>query len=195
MRLRAPFRRLRKDESGATIVEFALVSVPFILLLLGIIDIGYHAYLSAMVQGTLNEAARQVTVGGVTGSTVDSFVTGRIKAVSPQGTVVITKKSYFDFTHVGKPEPITTDTAPLGVYNHGDCFEDDNGNGVWDADSGASGLGGAEDIVYYTATVSYTGLVPLQALLGFSSTETVTGTAMMKNQPYAAHPDPQVICN
>jgi len=65
---------------------------------------------------------------------------------------------------------------------------------VWNSDGGQSGNGGGDDIVYYTATVSYPALMPLRKLLGWSATETVTATMMMRNQPYAAQPQPATIC-
>jgi Flp pilus assembly protein TadG len=195
-RLRFPIRRLRRDEKGATIVEFALVSVPFLMLMLGLIDIGYHMYLSSMIQGTLNDVARQVTVGGTTTDQVKTLIQNQIALLAPKGaTITVVPQSYYDFTGVKQPEPITTDTPPLGVYNHGDCFLDYNGNGVWDADQGTgNSTGGSDDIAYYTVTVSYVGLVPLQKLLGWSPNEQIVGTMMMRNQPYASQPDPATVC-
>lgn len=194
MKGRTTLRRLRRDRRGATIVEFALVAAPFIMLILGLVDVGYREYVSVMLQGAINEAARQVTVGGVTSDTVDTFVKARVAGVAPQATVAITKSSYFDFSNVGKPEPITTDTVPLGVYNVGDCYIDENGNGVWDSDSGLAGVGGSDDIVYYKVTVTFGSLVPVQNLFGWSGTETVSATTMMRNQPYASQPDPATKC-
>jgi Flp pilus assembly protein TadG len=187
-------RRLARDRKGVAAVEFALVAVPVIVMLLGLIDLGMRSYIASQLQGTMDQAARKVTIGGVSTATVSSFVTDRIKRILPGATVVVTPKSYDDFSDVGKPEPITTDTAPLGIYNAGDCFLDMNGNGVWDSDGGQSGNGGGDDIVYYTATVTYPAMMPMRSLLGWSSLETVTAVMMMRNQPYAAQPQPATVC-
>jgi Flp pilus assembly protein TadG len=168
--------------------------VPLIVMLLGLVDLGFRSYIASQLQGTMDQAARKVTIGGVSTTTVTNFVSDRIRRILPGATVVVVPKSYDDFSDVGKPEPITTDTAPLGVYNAGDCFTDLNANGVWDSDGGQSGNGGGDDIVYYTATVSYPALMPLRKLLGWSATETVSATMMMRNQPYAAQPQPATIC-
>lgn len=189
-------KHLRQDVRGATLVEFAIVAMPLIVMMMAMFDLGFREYISIQLAGALDQSARQVTVGtATTVATVKASVTARIRTILPGATVTVVPSSYNAFSKVGKPEPITTDTAPTGVYNKGDCFEDVNGNGVWDADSGLSGTGGSDDIVYYTATVTYPEIVPMRRLLGWSATETVTGTAMMKNQPYASQADPAVICS
>lgn len=181
-------------ERGSTATEFAMVAPVLLMIIFALLDLGFRQYIASQLQGSLDQAARTVTVGGVPASTVSTFVTGRIRRILPGATVAINTKSYDDFASVGKPEPITTDTAPLGSYNIGDCFEDMNGNGVWDADSGSSGTGTSEDIVYYTAVVTYPALLPLGKLLGWPSTETVSASMMMRNQPYATQAQPAIKC-
>jgi len=187
---------LRQDVRGATLVEFAIVAMPLIVMMMAMFDLGFREYISIQLAGALDQSARQVTVGTATNAAaIKTSVTAQIKTVLPGATVNVIPSSYDAFSKVGKPEPITTDSAPIGVYNKGDCFEDDNGNGVWDSDSGLNGTGGSDDIVYYTAIVTYPEIVPMRRLLGWSATETVTGTAIMKNQPYASQADPAVICS
>lgn len=195
-RYKAVARRLRSNERGVAVVDFAIVMVPLILLLFGLIDLGFRAYVGVMLQGGLNSVARQVTVSNTTTATqITALVKGKVNKVLPGANVTVAASSYYNFTNVGKPEPITTDTAPLGVYNTGDCFLDLNGNGVWNADSGTGGTGSSDDIVYYTATATYTALIPIQALFGKPSTETVSATALFKNQPYASQADPATVCS
>jgi Flp pilus assembly protein TadG len=188
-------RSVRQDERGATLVEFAIIAAPMLIMMMGMFDLCFREYIGIQLQAALDQSARQVTVGTSTSViTIKSAVTKQVQTILPGATVAIVASSYDAFSHVGKPEPITTDTAPLGSYNKGDCFSDLNGNGFWDADSGLSGTGGSDDIVYYTATVTYPQLLPMKQLLGWAATETVTGTTMMKNQPYASQADPATIC-
>jgi Flp pilus assembly protein TadG len=187
-------RRLARDEGGITLVEFALVSPVLLMMMLALIDLGFRSYVSMQLQGTLDQAARKVTVGSVTTSSINSFVQQRMTAIIRTATVTVAEKNYDTFSHVGKPEPITTDTAPIGTYNKGDCFLDINGNGTWDSDSAESGTGSGDDVVYYTATVTFPALMPLGRLLGWPSTETVSATMMMRNQPYAAQAQPATVC-
>jgi hypothetical protein len=187
-------RRLTRDARGISAVEFGLVAPPLLLILMALFDLGMRAYIGVQLQGTLDQASRKVTVGTSASATISSFVQQRIGMVLKNATVAVTTKDYDSFSHVGKPEPITTDTAPLGTYNKGDCFLDINGNGTWDSDSSTTGTGSGDDVVYYTAVVSYPALMPLGRWLGWSSTETVSATTMMRNQPYAAQIAPATVC-
>jgi Flp pilus assembly protein TadG len=193
---RRPLRTLARDRRGATLVEFAIITVPMLVMMMGMFDLAFREYISIQLAGALDQSARQVTVGTTTTTaTIRAAVTAQIQTILPGASVSVVPSSYASFATVGKPEPITTDTAPTGSYNAGDCFLDLNGNGKWDADSGLGGTGGSDDIVYYTATVTFPEILPMRKLIGWSSTETVTGTTMMKNQPYASQPDPAVICS
>jgi Flp pilus assembly pilin Flp len=178
-------RSLRRDARGATIVEFALILPVLCTLLLGVLDLGYRSYVTSIVQGALHEAARMATVGGVPITTIETHVQNRLQRFSNNATINVTTRSYADFTGVGIPETITSDTAPIGTYNSGDCYEDYNGNGHYDLDRGRSGLGGAEDVVYFEVTMTYPHIVPLGRFLGWSNYVTITQNTLLRNQPYA----------
>ena len=120
---------LRKAEDGATLVEFALILPALCVLLLGIFDLGYRSYANSVLLGALHDAARMATVGGLTQAQIDARVRSRLSNFANNSTVTIQTQSYFEFSHVGTPERITSDTAPFNTYNSGDCFEDANGNG------------------------------------------------------------------
>jgi Flp pilus assembly pilin Flp len=178
-------RSLRRDRRGATIVEFALILPVLCTLLLGVLDLGYRSYVTSIVQGALHEAARMATVGGVPITTIETHVQNRLQRFSNNATITVTTRSYADFTGVGIPETITSDTAPIGTYNSGDCYEDYNGNGHYDLDRGRSGLGGAEDVVYFEVTMTYPHIVPLGRFLGWNNNVTITQNTLLRNQPYA----------
>jgi Flp pilus assembly pilin Flp len=181
-----PLRALRRDTKAATIVEFALILPVLCMMLLGTLDLGYRSYVSSVVQGTLHDAARMATVGGVTTAQIQTFVQNRLQAFSRNATITTTAHSYSDYSGVKVAETITNDTAPIGVYNQGDCFQDANGNGVWDSDRGRSGTGGSEDVVYFEVTMTYPHIVPVGRLFGWSPNITTTQNTELRNQPYAA---------
>jgi Flp pilus assembly protein TadG len=187
-------RRLGRDARGVSAVEFALVATPLFVTLFALVDLGFRQYMQVQLEGTLDQAARKVTVGGVTTATIQSFVEGRMKRILPGATVVVTPKGYNDFSDVAKPEPITTDTAPLGTFNTGDCYLDMNNNNVWDADGGSTSITGGDDIIYYTATATFRAIMPLGKWLGWGANRTVTSTIAIRNQPYAAQPQPVTKC-
>ena len=162
-----PPRASAATSSGATIVEFAMILPVMCMLLLGVLDLGYRSYVTSIVQGALHEAARMATVGGVPTAQIDTQVqqpAARILAPTP--TIDDRRRELFDFTGVARPETITQDTAPLGSYNPGDCFEDANGNSSYDLDRGRGGMGGAEDIVRFEVTMTYPRIVPIGGFLG-----------------------------
>ena len=192
--IRRRLRGIAADRKGATIVEFALISPVLCVVLLGFIDLGYRSYVSSVIQGALQEAARNATVGTKTGAQIDALVISRLKSFSKYSTPVINKTSYSDYSGVQMPEKITSDTAPVGVYNSTDCYEDANNHGKYDLDRGKTGLGGADDVVYYEIVLTFPRIVPLGKILGFSNTQTIRAATVMQNQPFAARSVPPVLC-
>jgi len=186
--MRQPRRALKalgRDSGGATIVEFALILPVLCMLLLGTLDLGYRSYVSSVVQGALHDAARMATVGNVSTATIQTYVQNKLQAFARNATITTTTRSYADYSGVKVAETITQDTAPFGSYNPGDCFQDANGNGVYDTDRGRSGTGGAEDVVYFEVTMTYPHILPVGQLFGWGSNVTTTQNTVLRNQPYA----------
>ena len=51
-------RSTLRDEEGASLVEFALIAPTLLVLLLGAFDLCYNVYGNTMLQGAIQEAAR-----------------------------------------------------------------------------------------------------------------------------------------
>lgn len=187
---------LRRDTRGATIVEFALVSPVMILMMMGLGDLGYQVYAQAILNGAMQKAGRDSAIqgGGENTSTIDGKVTYMVKNIAKNATITFTRKNYDSFSVI-KPEPFV-DTNGNGVRNAGECYTDINGNNQWDADPGVNGQGGANDVTVYTATVTYPHLFPVASLLGWPSTQTITASTLLKNQPYASQTTvtPATVC-
>lgn len=181
-------RALRGDARGATIVEFAMILPVMSILLLGVIDLGYRSYVTSIVQGALHEAARMATVGGVPTAQIETHVRTRLHEFSRNAAVVTRTRSYAEFSGVKTPETITQDTAPFGQYNPGDCYQDYNNNGGYDLDRGRSGLGNAEDVVYFEVEMTYPHIVPIGSFLGggWNDDVVITQNTILRNQPFAA---------
>jgi Flp pilus assembly protein TadG len=192
--VRARSATLRDDTRGATIVEFAMILPVLIGLLLSILEVGYQGYVTAVVQGALSKASRQVTVGNRTADDVVATIKSEVQPVVPAKYVTVATRRYYNFSNVGKPEKITSDTDPKGVYNPGDCFEDANNNGSYDSTPGDIGVGSADDIVYYTVNIVYPNLTPIGALLSWGPTRTVSASTVIRNQPFTSRAQPTTIC-
>ncbi|HBQ91567.1 MAG TPA: hypothetical protein DD795_00900 [Erythrobacter sp.] len=198
-------RGIRRDDSGATIVEFAIILVPMVILLMGGIELGYNSYVRSVLQGSLNDAARRAAVEApainASGSTVEekveNLIRGTVRKVSPNATVNVTQQSYFDFSNIGNPEKLMTDHNSNGQFDaaDGDCWEDANGNGQFDTDAGKTGQGGAEDVVHYVADVSAPRLFPLHAFIPtINPTIEFELQAAVRNQPFGQQANAAVIC-
>jgi hypothetical protein len=94
------------------------------------------------------------------------------------------RKSYTSFSVV-KPEPFV-DNNGNGKRDPGECFTDVNNNGIWDADPGIAGQGGANDVALYTMTITYPRIFPVAGLMGWPQTQTISSSTLLKNQPYAS---------
>ncbi len=203
--LRTSLHKLRSDERGATIVEFAFIVGPMLLLLMGGLELGYNSYVRSTMQGALNDAARTAAVEfpiiNVPGSTVEeqveNLIEETVKHVAPNASIEVTQKSYFEFSAIGNPEKLMTDNNGNGQFDadDNDCWEDANGNGSYDTDAGKTGNGGADDVVLYSASISTPRILPLQNFLpGVGPTMEYTLQTAVRNQPYDKQATAAVIC-
>lgn len=190
---------LASSDSGVSAIEFALIAPVFLTLLLGTFDVGHSMYVRSVLQGAIQDAGRDAGLESGVNITndIDTFVARQLKTVAPEGAVLTTRKNHRNFTDAGKPEDFN-DANGNQTYDPEECFTDSNGNQQWDADKGRTGQGGADDVVVYTATLSYERIVPLGGFLGWSDTNTVSASTVLRNQPYAdqaARPETQICPN
>ncbi len=59
----AALRRFARADRGATAVEFAIIALPFLTLLFGIIELGMVFMVSTTLQNATDNAARQIRTG------------------------------------------------------------------------------------------------------------------------------------
>lgn len=178
--------RLLRDDRGATLTEFAFVGPVLILMVMGIFDMAHTQYTSALVNGAMQKAGRDLTLEGAgsTEAVVDQRVKDQVSAVVPStATVTLEKLSHFDFSDVGEAEEFNDDNGD-GICNNGEVYVDVNENGQWDANQGEQGIGGARDVVLYTAVVRYPRLFPMYGLAGLDQDVTVRSSTVMRNQPF-----------
>lgn len=185
-----PFaRRLQGDARGATVVEFAIVAPVMGLLLLGAFDVGHTLYMRAVLQGIVQKTARDSTLEDSTDTAaqtaLDDKVRAQVRALANNATVTITRRYYRTFAEVAAARREDfTDTNGNGTCDAGEPYIDSNLNANWDRDGGNAGQGGAKDATLYTVTVSYPRFFPVNRIIGGSSTTTITGSTVLKNQPY-----------
>lgn len=79
-------KKLKNDEKGQSIVEFALISIPLLMLLLGIIEFGWLFNGQIAITGAAREGARAAVVGGDPYAAVERHV--KATAVSVEDVTV-----------------------------------------------------------------------------------------------------------
>lgn len=179
--------RIGRDCRAASMVEFALISPALVVALLGLFDMSYNIYTSSLLNGAIQQAARDSTIEGaaVDDGTVDRHVGDTVRRIVPSAEIAFDRKAYADFSEVGQPEDFT-DVNRDGRCNEGEPFEDVNGNAAWDEDRGRAGAGGARDAVIYLVTVTYDRQFPLSSMLGIPPQVSTTARTVLRNQPYEA---------
>lgn len=180
-------KRLRSDENGATLVEFAIVAPVLMMVIMGIFDMGHTQYTSALMNGAMQKAGRDLTLqsAGATESAVDAAVVNQITSIVPASAEIeLVKLSHYEFEDIGEEEEYTDDNGD-GECNNNEPFIDYNNNGVWDDNRGTAGLGGAKDAVLYTVNVSYDRLFPMAGLAGLPEKVELSASTVLRNQPYA----------
>ena len=183
---KAFFRRLRSDDNGATLTEFGFVAPVLIVMIMGIFDMAHSQYTSALMNGAIQEAGRDLTLetAGSQASNIDQRVIDAVSNVAPNtATVTLEKLSHYDFSDIGEAEEFTDEDGD-GICNNNEVFVDANQNGQWDADRGQTGIGGARDAVLYTAVVTYPRLFPMAGLAGLPENVTLRASTVLRNQPY-----------
>ncbi len=191
-------RNISQEDDGVTAIEFAIVAPVFIMILMAIIELGYYTYVSAVLRGAVEQAARDSALESGVGNAnkIDELVTKAVHDVNAGARLDFSRKSYDAFDQVGNAEPFD-DLNHNGLRDAGECFTDFNGNGVWDSDTGVTGQGAAAQIVSYTVVARYTPLFPVTRLLGMDGLVTLTLNTQLINQPYALYdkPPPAVVCS
>ncbi len=188
--------RLRRDTRGAAVTEFALLAPLFMLVMMGIFDFSMQMYGKQVLSGAVNAAGRAsgLEMNNNNQTQLDAAVRAQAQRVFKDATVTFNRRAFRSFEDVGKPEPFT-DSNGNGVRDPGECFTDTNGNGAWDVLRGTDGQGGGDQVVLYSATMSYPRLFPLWKMMGFPQTSNITASTVLRNQPFAENTgNNQVIC-
>ena len=181
-------RDLVRDREGVTIVEFAIVAPVMLTLIFGVLDLGHGLYMQSVLQGAVQSAGRDSGLEGASGSqaAIDEHVIDSVKAVMPfldEDDIEISRSNYETFSDVGTPEDFD-DSNDNETYDDTECFTDRNGNAQWDSDVGMDGLGGADDVVHYEVTVTYSRFFPLWKLIGLPHRTQASAATIMRSQPF-----------
>ena len=179
-----------KCQDGATAIEFAVLAPILFLIVFAIIEFSLILSASMVVESSTNISSRL----GKTGYTeagqsrqdmIYQLVRDKSHGLLNPDYITINTKSYSDLTNINQPKPYT-DSNNNHVHDSNETYNDINGNGQWDADMGATGLGGADAIVVYTVSYNWQIKTPIfrELIGGTTGTFPISSTVVVKNEPY-----------
>lgn len=179
------------DERAASVMEFGLIAPVVLFMLLGAMDIGHSYFVRATLDGTMQSAARSSALEGSVTPAAQEIIDGRVKeavlTLAPGATITTTRRYYQTFSDAASASAEILTERPAttnGRCDPGETFMDANHNGVWDADGGSNGQGGAKDIVMITYKVSYPRLFPMAKMVGWPANVELEASSILANQPY-----------
>ncbi len=150
-------RGITDDQQGGAAIEFGLIAPLFILMIVGIAEVGTTLFVGTLMEGAIRDASRY----GITGQDgasreqiIRDIIEERTIGLVDIDVAVINTQIYESFDAIGSQEPYTDNSPANGSYDVGEAFVDVNMNGSWDADQGRDGVGEPGEIVLYTINYS-----------------------------------------
>lgn len=177
--------RLTSSQDGASAVEFALIAPVMLMLMMQIFNLGQMLYGKVLLGGAVEVAARASALETANTAAADTMVRSMVSRVLVNATITGTRTSYQDFADIGRPER-WNDVNNDGNCSGGESYVDENRSGGWERDVGASGNGGAGDVVIYSVTAAYDPLFRVPFAPASWRRTTLRAVAVRKNQPYAS---------
>lgn len=175
-------------------MEFALLAPVFLALLGAIMEFSGIMFAQTLIEGAAREASRY----GITGQAPEGIDHAnredKIREIIEDtgvGVIDIDELQmdtlvYKTFEDIGEPEPFS-DENDNDAYDLGEPYQDINGNGQWDDDMGAAGLGGPGDIVVYRLAYDWPIMIPLFEPF-FGETVTLRANIAVRNEPFPGAP-------
>ena len=203
--------RLRRCESGVSVVEFALAMPIVIGLLLLLFEIGFvltggifldagarsasrFGITGAIPSGqTREERVREIITRSVCPRSIAGSGSGLcfwttesvpIESLADGSPLQIDMRAYTDPRNVGIPEPYSDLPPENGQFDAGEPYTDVNGNGQWDADMGLSNSGGAEDVVVYDVRMPQALVTPFLRMAMGDEVIWHTSRVVVRNEPF-----------
>lgn len=180
------WRRFRRAETGATAVEFALVALPFFMLLWAIIELGMVFFVDVTLDNAVGKMSRQIRTGefqaaGGTADTFKSAICDRMLWLQSgcSADLKVDVRTFEMFGDVKDAPPPTTEPASGDPeFNDANsCFQP----------------GGPTNIVLVRAFYEWTLFTPVlnQSLVNLGGNKRLlTAATIFRNEPFGAATEP-----
>ena len=185
---RFTLRRLLRDDSGTTAIEFGFCALPIVYLMVGIIEFAMAMTVGNSLEAATNLSSRLGKTGYVDEEaqlsqeqTIMDEVERRVGPMIDMEKVVVTHEVFNDFTSLNNPDVLQDQNADGDTDDPGE-WTDVDGDGFKD---GADGVGGSGNVVVYRISYPWEIMTPLIAQ--FVSNDGIidlTAYSVVKNEPY-----------
>lgn len=188
-------RRLRKEQTGATAVEFAIVAGVLFFLMLGIIEYGLIMFSKVIIESVTQEAGRSGGIGEVVPGcgdrvcSVKKLVADKTFGLIDEQSVYVTAAVVSAATAGPPPIPdicLDNVNVPYPAVCTG-AYQDNNNNGKYDPPVPLTNLsiGQPGQIVEIRVTYLWRIIFPFfRKYFGQNGVLTITSTTVVKNEPF-----------
>lgn len=184
------WQRVLSCRRGASVIEFAFTAPIVLLMVTGVIDFLLVMFVTSLIEGGVRDASRLGRTGFQPAAisredAIRNMIADAGVGLVDPSSVTINYTIYPSFQDIGQPEPYEDDNPANGAYDAGELYTDVNGNGQWDSDMGAAGLGEPGDVVLYQVGYNWTLLTPLVGhLAGNGGVIPITASIAVRNEPW-----------
>ncbi len=170
------FVKILRNEDGTVAIEFALLSIPFILVLVGIIEVAMMFTSAALLESATGTASRMIRTGQIQQATTDPVAQEAMfrDALCLRLIGLVTC------------EDVELEALSIGSFGgFGDYQPQYNADG--DMQSRGFNAGGVSDVMMIRTSFRYEMLTPLIGQLlgqGGTNSQVFTSTVVLKTEPY-----------
>lgn len=161
-----------KNDDGATAVEFAIVGIPFIFMVVGVVEMGLMFTSQSLLEASTAQAARQIRTG----------------AVQEGGGEALFQQELCDFASVLMTcNEIQYQVVPMNNFGDAEDFPDPSFDDNGDLEDQQFDAGGVSDVILIRTAYQYPIKTPLfQVLLSNNGNtlRTMISTVVLKTEPY-----------
>ena len=124
-RLRAFWRRLRRDQAGTSAVEFALVAPILVAMLGGIVEIGHLFMVQAELTATTREAVRRIATDVMDEEETAAFVHDRFAGIPQDAMTIAITSVELDSGRTDVTVNLSVPVEEVALFNMTHLFPDD----------------------------------------------------------------------
>ncbi len=166
------FSKLRKNREGTTAIEFSLLAMPYLLLILSILEMSLMFTAESILEGSTTNAARQIK-------------TGQLQQLNAGNAGDIFKEELCSMLVIVECDRVVIEVIPLASFEDAAAMQpnfDEEGNMI----PAGFDAGGSSDRVLIRVAYIYRGLTPLvsQMLWGADSSRLMMSTLVLQTEPY-----------